>query len=179
MGAHPGATGFLDESLFPTLNPAELESYKRQGEIDYMGSKTAQAKRWIARNPLQFAKLTARRTIRFWCGAGTHDGSPFFVVHALLTTVLGGLGLCSLWRSGQRYAFTCFAVPMLLFPLPYYITHAEFRYRLVLDPVLCVMAARGLGVLAGLWPRSSTGETTARASQSWPPCSTEPAPAAR
>jgi len=34
-----------------------------------------------------------------------------------------------------------FLLPLLLFPLPYYITHAEFRYRLVVDPLLTVLAA--------------------------------------
>jgi hypothetical protein len=29
----------------------------------------------------------------------------------------------------------------MLFPLPYYITHAEFRYRLVVDPLLTILAA--------------------------------------
>jgi hypothetical protein len=33
------------------------------------------------------------------------------------------------------------ALPLLLFPLPYYITHAEFRYRLNLDPLLTLLAA--------------------------------------
>jgi hypothetical protein len=33
-----------------------------------------------------------------------------------------------------------FLLPMTLFPLPYYITHAEFRYRLVIDPLLVILA---------------------------------------
>ena len=39
------------------------------------------------------------------------------------------------------------ALPMLIFPLPYYITHAEFRYRLNLDPLMTILAAYALGVL--------------------------------
>jgi hypothetical protein len=34
-----------------------------------------------------------------------------------------------------------FTLPLLIFPLPYYITHAEFRYRLVIDPLLTILAA--------------------------------------
>jgi len=34
-----------------------------------------------------------------------------------------------------------FGLPLLLFPIPYYITHAEFRYRLALDPILTILAA--------------------------------------
>jgi hypothetical protein len=38
-----------------------------------------------------------------------------------------------------------FLLPLFLFPLPYYITHAEFRYRLVVDPLLTILAASALG----------------------------------
>ena len=34
-----------------------------------------------------------------------------------------------------------FWLPLLLFPLPYYITHAEFRYRLIIDPLLTILGA--------------------------------------
>jgi hypothetical protein len=37
-----------------------------------------------------------------------------------------------------------FALPLLLFPLPYLITHAEFRYRIVIDPLLAVLAAHAM-----------------------------------
>ena len=46
---------------------------------------------------------------------------------------------------------------MLAFPLPYYITHAEFRYRLNLDPVMTVLAAFALTQIPvnsdGTWKR--------------------------
>jgi hypothetical protein len=41
------------------------------------------------------------------------------------------------------------ALPLLLFPLPYYITHAEFRYRLVIDPILTILAAYAVTQFAG------------------------------
>jgi hypothetical protein len=37
-----------------------------------------------------------------------------------------------------------FLLPLIVFPLPYYITHAEFRYRLVVDPLLTILAAYAL-----------------------------------
>jgi hypothetical protein len=41
----------------------------------------------------------------------------------------------------RRAIMLLFALPMLLFPLPYYLTHAEFRYRIVIDPLMTVLAA--------------------------------------
>ena len=47
------------------------------------------------------------------------------------------------------------ALPLLLFPAPYYITHAEFRYRLNIDPILTVLAAYAVTQLASRLPRKS------------------------
>jgi hypothetical protein len=45
------------------------------------------------------------------------------------------------------------ALPLLLFPIPYYITHAEFRYRLNIDPILTILAAYAVTQLAAVWSR--------------------------
>ena len=34
-----------------------------------------------------------------------------------------------------------FLLPILLFPLPYYMTHPDFRFRLLLDPLLTILSA--------------------------------------
>jgi hypothetical protein len=34
-----------------------------------------------------------------------------------------------------------FLLPLLVFPLPYYITHPNFRFRLLLDPLLTILSA--------------------------------------
>jgi hypothetical protein len=31
------------------------------------------------------------------------------------------------------------ALPFLIFPLPYYLTHADFRFRLLLDPIAIML----------------------------------------
>lgn len=141
MGNHPGATGFLDESLFPMYNGAELRDYRRRGERDYTGHKAAMARAYVCAHPGTSARLTMLRVVRFWMGAGNRTGSIFFLLHAGLTTLLGAGGLCILRRSRARQMVPWFIIPMLLFPLPYYASHAEFRYRLVLDPLMCVLAA--------------------------------------
>jgi hypothetical protein len=55
-----------------------------------------------------------------------------------------------IWRLGRKRRFglaTLFLLPLILFPLPYYITHAEFRYRLVVDPLLTILAAYAVSKL--------------------------------
>ncbi len=140
MGNRPGATGRLDESIYPMLNRHELDLYKAQGEVAYVRSKSAAAWSYIGSHPAWFADMTARRIFRFWSGTGNVDGSVLYEAHALTSTVLGLLGLALLFRRDRSLA-VLFALPLLFFPLPYYMTHAEFRYRLNLDPVLTLLAS--------------------------------------
>jgi 4-amino-4-deoxy-L-arabinose transferase-like glycosyltransferase len=141
MGNRAGATGFLDESVFPIFNRPEYDQYVSKGEVAYMGDKSALAKAYVRAHPSEFLRLSGVRFIRFWSGAGTRDGSVVFILHAVLTTALGTVGAWRLWQRRRFSLAALFLLPLMLFPLPYYITHAEFRYRLVLDPLLTILAA--------------------------------------
>ena len=142
MGNRDGATGFLDEAHFPTFNRDEFARYNALGEVRYMAEKSSVAGKWMSRNPGACLRLTGLRMVRFWSGSGTHQGSLAYVFYACLTTFGAAWGLAIGWARGkQRTLLAGLCTAMLVFPLPYYLTHAEFRYRLVLDPVLCVLAA--------------------------------------
>ena len=141
MGNRPNATGRLDESIFPMFNQRELSAYIAQGEVAYTNGKTAEARDYIRSHPAIFLKLTARRIVRFWAGSGNTGTNVTYVIHALLTTCFGFLGLILASRRGLRSFSILMALPFILFPIPYYITHAEFRYRLNIDPLLTVLAA--------------------------------------
>ena len=141
MGNRPGATGRLDESIFPMFNKQELASYMEQGEVAYIRGKSDLAWSYIRSNPGWFVQMTARRFVRFWIGTGNKDTSPTFLAHAILTTCFGFAGLVLAWQRGKRSFAVLVLLPIMLFPIPYYITHAEFRYRLNIDPVMTVLAA--------------------------------------
>jgi hypothetical protein len=144
MGNHPAADGFLDESLFPMYNRAELVDYERRGEVAYSAHKSELAREFIVAHPAVFVRMTALRAGRFWTGTGSRHGSKLFAVHAVFTTAFGFAGLWLLVRS-RRYAIALlFALPAAVFPLPYLITHAEFRYRLVIDPLLTLFSGYAL-----------------------------------
>jgi hypothetical protein len=141
MGNHAGAKGYLDESLFPAYNKGELAAYEAQGEVAYTNGKSVMAKQYIAAHPVTFVALSARRFARFWLGAGTQGGSPLFIAHAVLTTGLGLWGLWLLLRERRWDVGLLLATPLVFFPIPYYMTHAEFRYRLVIDALMTLLAA--------------------------------------
>jgi Flp pilus assembly protein TadG len=151
MGNHPGSDGHMEESLFPLFNAAELAEYNEVGEVRYVQHKAHQAEIYIASHPQRFVRLSIQRFMRFWSGTGTRDGSMLFAIDAVPTTILGLLGLGVLWRR-HRHVAVPFLIGFVLFPLPYYITHAEFRYRLTLDPLLQPLCGYAL-VSVAAWVR--------------------------
>jgi 4-amino-4-deoxy-L-arabinose transferase-like glycosyltransferase len=140
VGNRAGASGFLDESQFPLFNRWEYDQYAAKGEATYMRDKSTLAKVYIRAHPGEFLRLSAVRFVRFWTGTGSKDGSLVYAIHALLTTSLGFMGIWRLVRERRLHLTVLFLLPLLIFPLPYYITHAEFRYRLVVDPLLTILA---------------------------------------
>jgi 4-amino-4-deoxy-L-arabinose transferase-like glycosyltransferase len=148
MGNRPGATGYLNESIFPMYNKEELASYIAKGELAYTQDKTEQAETYIREYPGIFIKMTMRRVFRFWTGTGNQTGTTAYAIHAILTTSLGFIGIVLLYRRRMNGFATLMVLPLLIFPLPYYITHAEFRYRLNIDPILTILAAYAVTQLA-------------------------------
>ena len=153
MGNHPGATGYLEFQDFPVerFNAAQYREYLSKGEIAYTHDLGRAAQQTILEHPATFVSLSGRRFVRFWAGSGSSNGSTLFVVHATLTTLSGMVGLWLLARRRRWTELLLFGAPLLLFPLPYYITHAEFRFRLVIDPLLTVLAAYALVEFARIW----------------------------
>jgi 4-amino-4-deoxy-L-arabinose transferase-like glycosyltransferase len=150
QGNHVGASGMFDARLEPLKNKQEYREYVREGEVAYMRNKSALAKTFIHAHPGEFLRLSAMRMARFWTGAGSEVNSGIVEVHAVLTSLLGLLGLAVLWRQSRATALL-FLLPLLVFPLPYYITHPDFRFRLLLDPVLTILSAYAVCRLNSWW----------------------------
>jgi hypothetical protein len=150
QGNHAGASGLFNPTLEPLQNKQEYSDYAREGEVVYMGNKSALAKIYIRAHPAEFLRLSATRVIRFWTGAGSAVNSGLVVLHAVLTSLLGLLGLATLFGR-RRAAAMLFLLPILVFPLPYYITHPDFRFRLLLDPLLTILSAYAVTRLNSYW----------------------------
>ncbi len=140
QGNRPGADGFYDDSLYPLHNKLEYADYASKGELAYMREKSTLAKTYIRAHPGEFVSVTFRRAARFWIGTGSKVNSAAVELHVITTSLLGLLGLAALFKRGRAVA-VLFLLPLLIFPLPYYITDIKFRYRLVIDPLLTILAA--------------------------------------
>jgi hypothetical protein len=140
QGNHAGGSGMFDARLEPLQNKQEYSTYAREGEVAYMGNKATLARMYIGAHPFEFLRLSALRVVRFWAGAGSESNSGIVELHAMATTLLGFIGLVALFGKSRPAAFL-FLWPLLIFPLPYYITHPDFRFRLLLDPLLTILGA--------------------------------------
>lgn len=146
QGNHAGADGVFDHSLFPLHDKQEYDSYALKGEVAFMREKSALAKSYILAHPGEFVRLTAKRVALFWTGAGSKVNSGLVQLHIVTTSLLGLLGLLVLFKQRRPVALL-FLLPILVFPLPYYITHPDFRFRIVLDPLLTILAAYAVSQL--------------------------------
>lgn len=139
---------WVNSSLHPNHNDAELSEYERVGEIAYMDHKLRQAKDYIRSHPAWFARMTVRRIVYMWTGYWSFDPNylkdePLDPPNILVNTTLTVLGLIGLRRVFKRDfgLGTRFLIVLLFFPLTYYISHPETYYFRPVDPLIVVLAA--------------------------------------
>ncbi len=139
---------WVNSTLHPNHNDAELSEYERVGEIAYMNHKRQQATTYIRLHPGWFVWMTARRILYMWTGYWSFDRAylkdePLDPPNIFLDTTMTILGLFGLWRIFTRDSPLAmrFAIVLLVFPLPYYISHPETYYFRPVDPLIVVLAA--------------------------------------
>jgi Dolichyl-phosphate-mannose-protein mannosyltransferase len=140
QGNRPGGDGTFDDALYPLRSKSEYVLYASRGEVAYMSEKSALAEAYIRAEPKAFLMLTVKRIVRFWIGTRENENLVEVEVQTVPTLVFGLLGMLLLWRKNASVA-ALFLLPLILFPLPYYITDVRFRYRFVIDPVMTMFAA--------------------------------------
>jgi hypothetical protein len=141
MGNHPGADGRFHHDLDPEENPQERSQFVALGEMEYMRMKTNAAHAYIQTHPAEFLRLTLRRVGDFWAASAEGDwqiGAAF--------SLLAFSGLALLWRSHPD--LRVYAIPLAIYPLPYYFTHADARFRHMIDPLLAILAAHAIQLAA-------------------------------
>jgi hypothetical protein len=134
-GNHPGGDGNVPKDASPLASPRERDLFLANGEVGYMRIKGSLARAYISTHKAEFAKLTMKRVVRFW--AGTSESPAPGSMTAILT-LLAFSGLALAWRRGRMPML--FALPIAIYPLPFYFTHPNVRYQFVLDPLLAILA---------------------------------------
>ena len=155
QGNYPGATGLRGWQLDPAFNQAEMEKYRRMGELSYMDEKQREAWQFITSHPGTFAVLSLRRVIYFWTGTAEIVVPGYLLQSLAFYTLISALAFIGLIRAIRRSVPGAWlmAAVLILYPVPYYITHPEPRFRHLIEPemiILSVYALAAVPALAGL-----------------------------
>jgi hypothetical protein len=142
LGNNRFSTGRGWGGKHPTGNPAELARYQAMGELPYVQKNVREALNWVRTSKWDFISLTARRVIYFWDGSaiGYRPAIAWywlpwsFAAFSFLTLP----AMLVAHRRGLR-AWPLFFASLLLYPLPYYLTYSQARYRHVLEPLMLLL----------------------------------------
>ena len=138
-------------SAHPASNPVEMKKYQEMGEIAYMAEKKVLAVDFVKHHPGFFVVATGRRIVRFWTGYWSFDKAylklePFDVPNVPFCLFLSFFMAKGLIRWGKEDwgSVVPSVLAVLIFPIPYYLTHSSMDYRQPLEPVIITLVTVGL-----------------------------------
>jgi 4-amino-4-deoxy-L-arabinose transferase-like glycosyltransferase len=152
LGNNPAGNDVNSFALHPFQNPLEASRFKSLGEIEYMKQKEHEAIAFMRANPGATLHLVARRVALYWFAVSDRprfDWSTapryvrYLVLPNLLMILFAWFGAPTALRRSRPGAML-FVLALLVFPIPYYITHALVRYRFPLDPILAILGVYGV-----------------------------------
>jgi len=148
MANFPGSVGLDFVGRHPTANAAELAEYARVGELNYVRERAQTGRDFVRRHTREFLLLTLKRIPMFWDGAQMRYIVPVASLWLPWTFLpFSILFLLSLVYACDRRvrAGPLFLMATMVFPLPYYITFSQVRYRLAIEPVMLLIVCWAAG----------------------------------
>jgi 4-amino-4-deoxy-L-arabinose transferase-like glycosyltransferase len=131
---------FVSVERFHMSDPVELSRLRELGEPAFDRECRARALTWINDDPIRFLRTTLERFGTFWAKEVFYGHYP--VASSLflgIPSLLGWIGIG--FAVSQRLAVAPILIPPLVFPLVYYITHVQARFRFPIDAFLLIFAA--------------------------------------
>lgn len=164
LGNNPAVKEVYSPELHPASNMSERMLLVFAGEPKYNRAKQREAIAYIERNPLAFAKNSFDRFLDTW--AVTYDSrvDPWIVALGLgradiwfcaAFSVLSFAGLILAARSNWMDSLPL-VMCLVLFPIPYYITHTALRYRHPIDPFMTIFTVYAVAQLAAFISKRPT-----------------------
>jgi len=146
----------------PATNPVEMQKFEAEGETAYLAHKHTIAVRFVRHHPLFFAGVSLRRAIRFWTGFWSFRRSylqsePLDIPNVFFCTCITLLMLRGIWRwwKVDRGHTVPYLILLMVFPLPYYLTHSSMDYRQPIEPEIVMLVTIGLFGIRD-WTRQQT-----------------------
>ncbi|ABF43726.1 hypothetical protein Acid345_4727 [Candidatus Koribacter versatilis Ellin345] len=142
LGNFHGSTGLGFGPLHPTGSDRLLHRFETLGELGYMEDRKKLAMDFVHNYPSEFRELTLKRAQWFWDGTvvtyqSNEWWSPWEVWWLSVVSLLGLLFVLTRRPCG----WILFVAVVLVYPLPYYFTYANPKYRHAIEPELVVLGA--------------------------------------
>ena len=143
MGNHEGATAAMDlmditkPGAHPRTHLSEARKLKELGEVEYMRQALGETLTWIREKPGEFTKLTLLRFIHFWFGPLHRPMTATYITALTIMAILGARRIHSSLSLPQRAVIL---IPLLTYPLIYYLVPYMIRYRIPIDWILLILA---------------------------------------
>ena len=155
MGNHEGAYAAMDvmdeheEHIHPRVHFTEARKLREIGEVAYMRGAMEDALEWFGSNPGEFFQLTGLRVLHIWFGP-LHNLQTAAGISAL--TLLAFLGLWLVWKRLSIPQRAILLIPLITYPLIYYLVAYMPRYRVPIDWILFILA--GFATWQWITPKS-------------------------
>jgi 4-amino-4-deoxy-L-arabinose transferase-like glycosyltransferase len=149
LGNNPAVKDIDAQELNPMTNYREAVSLILNGEVNYNREKQREAVAFIEAHPRMFFKNVLKRFEDTWWATYDSRRDPWIRILRLVRpnmwfclslSALSFAGMILALRSNWRNTLPL-AVCLLLFPIPYYITHTSLRYRHPIDPFMVILTA--------------------------------------
>jgi 4-amino-4-deoxy-L-arabinose transferase-like glycosyltransferase len=150
LGNYHGSNGMGWFGKHPTQNRWQYDEDQRLGELGYVDQHKSAAMDFIRHYPGEFLELTGTRVVAFWFATylkyiDPSDAPPrwFYIITSALA-----LAGSVLWMTRRPYGAGLLLGAVLTYPIPYYLTFAQPRYRHALEPMIMLAIAY---LLVGLY----------------------------
>jgi hypothetical protein len=114
--------------------------YQTMGEYAFVEKTKSDLLRYLAAHPVEFSKLTARRAFSFWALPGGGVGLSFMLA------LLSFFGVFHAIRKSHNGPVLMLV--LIFYPLIYYVSYTFSRYRYPIEPIIYVLAAYGVTIIA-------------------------------
>jgi hypothetical protein len=156
LGNNPTVKEIYTPERHPLVDKRELMVLILNGEPNYNRQKQREAIAFIETHPRAFLRNVADRFKDTW--SATHDShveswilalqlSRAEVWFSLVFSLLSVVGMILAWQANRQDALPL-ALCLLVFPIPYYITHTALRYRHPIDPVMTILSTYAMARLS-------------------------------
>jgi hypothetical protein len=114
--------------------------YQTMGEAAFVEKTKSDVLRYLVTHPMEFSKLTARRAFSFWALPGGALGLEFILG---LLSFFGAFH--ATWKSRNGAVLM---LVLIFYPVIYYASYTFSRYRYPIEPIMYVLAAYGVTIMA-------------------------------